>query len=65
MEHALLNFSSSQNPTELLVKRLFKKIVGNFLVAQWLGRHAFTAKGAHSISGWGTKIPQATRYSQK
>ena len=38
-------------------------------MVQWLGLRAFTvaftAKGTGSISGWGTKIPQATRCSQK
>ena len=33
--------------------------VGNSLVVQWLGLHTFTAEGAGSIPGWGTKIPQA------
>ena len=32
---------------------------------QWLGLCAFTAEGAGSIPGWGTKIPQALRHSQK
>ena len=31
----------------------------NSLAVQWLGLHAFTAKGPSSIPGWGTKIPQA------
>lgn len=30
---------------------------GNSLAVQQLGRHAFTAEGAGSIRGWGTKIP--------
>ena len=33
---------------------------GNSLMVQWLGLHAFTAKGPGSIPGQGTKIPQAT-----
>ena len=37
---------------------------GNSLVVQWLGLHAFTAKGPGSISGQGTKIPQASRRGQ-
>ena len=37
----------------------------NFLAVQWLGLHAFTAKGAGSIPGWGTKIPQAAPGGQK
>ena len=28
-------------------------------MVQWLGLHAFTAKGLDSIHGWQTKIPQA------
>ena len=39
--------------------------VGNSLVVQWLGLHAFTAKGAGSIPGRGTKIPQAAQNGQK
>ena len=37
----------------------------NFLVVQWLGLSALTARGPGSISGWGTKIPQATQHGQK
>ena len=40
-------------------------ILGNFLAVQWLGLCDFTAKGSGSIPGWGTKIPQAVRCSQK
>ena len=36
--------------------------LGNSLVVQWLG--AFTAKGPGSISGQGTKIPQAAWHGQ-
>ena len=44
----------------------FKKyIIGNFLVVQWLGLGAFTAKGPGSIRGEGTKIPQATWSDKK
>ena len=32
---------------------------GNSLAVQWLGLGAFTAEGAGSISGQGTKNPQA------
>ena len=31
----------------------------NSLAVQWLGLHAFTAKGVGSVPGQGTKIPQA------
>ena len=34
-------------------------------MVQWLGLRAFTAMGASSVPGWGTKIPQAVRHSQK
>ena len=45
---------------------LFKKVnSGNSLAVQWLEIHAFTAEGTGSIPGWGTKIPQDTRRSQK
>ena len=36
-------------------------ISGNTLAVQWLGLHAFTAEGLGSISGQGTKIPQAVQ----
>ena len=32
---------------------------------QWLGPHTFKAKGAGSIPGQGTKIPQAKWHGQK
>ena len=32
---------------------------------QWLGLCSFTAEGLGSISGQGTKIPQATRCGQE
>ena len=32
---------------------------GNSPAVQWLGLRTFIAKGAGSIPGWGTKIPQA------
>ena len=34
-------------------------------MVQWLGLHAFTAKGKGSIPGWGTKISQAAWCGQK
>jgi len=34
-------------------------------VVQWLGLHAFIAKGAGSIPGQGTKIPQAQQSGQE
>ena len=33
-------------------------LLGNSLVVQWLGLHAFTAEGVGSIPDQGTKIPQ-------
>ena len=36
---------------------ILKFIGGNSLAVQWLGLHAFTAKGWGSIPGWGTEIP--------
>ena len=32
---------------------------------QWLGLLPVAAKGPGSIPGWGTKVPQASQYSQK
>ena len=39
--------------------------LGNSLVVQWLGLHAFTAEGVGLIPGWGTKIPQAAWCGQR
>ena len=39
--------------------------LGNSLVVQWLGLHAFIAEGPGSIPGQGTKIPQAVSRGQK
>jgi len=36
--------------------RLKWEALGTSLVVQWLGLHAFTAKGVGSIPDWGTKI---------
>ena len=44
---------------------VYKGTLGNSLAVQWLGLCAFTAEGAGSVPGWRTKIPQATRHSQK
>ena len=38
---------------------------GNSLVVQRLRLWTFTAKGWGAVSDWGTKIPRATRHSQK
>ena len=40
-------------------------VIGNSLEVQWLGLHVSTAGGRDSISGQGTKIPQASRHGQK
>ena len=40
-------------------------IGGNSLAVQWLGLGAFTAEGAGSIPGRGTKIPPAVWCGQK
>ena len=39
--------------------------LGNSLLVQWLGLSAFTLLGLSSISGLGTKIPQAMWRGQK
>ena len=39
--------------------------IGNSLAVQWLGFHAFTAKGTVSISGQGTKSLQVTVQPKK
>ena len=38
---------------------------GNSLAVKWLGLHAFTSEGSGSISGGGTKIPQAAAWPKK
>ena len=43
----------------------YSSILGNPLAVQWLGLHTFTAMGLGSLSGQGTKIPQAMQHSQK
>ena len=43
----------------------FRAILGNSLAVQWLGLRALIAKGLGSISGQGTKIPQAVPHGQK
>ena len=39
--------------------------IGNSLAAQWLRLFVLTAEGLSSISGQGTKIPQASRWGKK
>ena len=55
----------SNTPSYDIYSRLKNLKSGNSLVVQWLGLHAFTAEGASSIPGWGTKILQAAQRSQK
>ena len=45
--------------------KLNKQDPGNSLAVQWLVLCTFTAKSPGSIPGWGTKILQASRGSQK
>ena len=56
---------NKKKTTELKTALKNKIDFGNSLVVQWLGLCAFTAKGLGSIPGRGTKIPKATRCSQK
>ena len=49
----------------LIQQKIRKKQKENSLAVQWLGLRAFTAEGADSIPGRGTKIPQATWRSQQ
>ena len=44
---------------EEIRKREKAPCLRNSLAVQWLELHAFTAEGAGSIPGWGTKIPKA------
>ena len=50
---------------EEIRKREKAPCLGNSLAVQWLGLHAFTAEGPGSISGQGTKIPQAVQQGKK
>ena len=43
---------------------LHSRILGNSLVVQWLGLHAFTSKDLGSIPGQGIKILQAAKHGQ-
>ena len=52
-------------PAHLHNEMFNQECSGNSLMVQLLGLHALTAEGLGSISGQGTKIPQATRYGQK
>ena len=49
----------------LSAKNYPKKNVGTSLAVQWLGLRTSTAGGTGSITGWGTKIPQAVGCDEK
>ena len=46
-------------------KKKKKSGIGNSLAVQWLRLHTSSAGGAGLIPGQGTRIPHATRHSQK
>ena len=46
-------------------KMFLKKNLGTLLVVHQLRPHASNAEGVAAIPGWGTKIPQAEKHSQK
>ena len=50
-------------PAKLSFKN--KDDLRNSLAVQWLGLYTLTGLGLGSITGWGTKIPQAVRCGQK
>ena len=58
----LLNYYC-ENGGKFYMVKLFSQ--GNSLAVQWSGLRTFTAEGAGSIPGRGTKVPQAVWYSQK
>ena len=49
--------SSGKSSTSVSVDKI--RISGNSLVVQWLGLLSLTEEGLSSISGLGTKLPQA------
>jgi len=51
--------------TKFIKELALKMPFGNSLAVQWLGLHAFTAKGSNSIPSQGTMIPQAMQHGQK
>ena len=63
--HVILHFLVAALKKEHVKIILIIHFLGNSLVVQRLGLSAFTAMGLGSIPGRGTKIPQATRHSQK
>ena len=70
-----ISFTSVLSDCLLIFNRIFTNSItsscfndiklGNSLVVQWLGLHAFTAVGLCSICSGGTKILQAAQCGQK
>ena len=52
------------SPQYIFNRYLYNYLLGNCLAVQWLGLRASTARGPGSVSGLGTKIPQATYHGQ-
>ena len=51
--------------TSISYENIIIKIIGNFLVVQWLELQTLTAEGPGSISGQGIKIWQAAKKEKK
>ena len=64
--HTLICAIESFQLEKGISKPVFLKVyVGNFLVVQCLGLHAFNSKFLGSIPGQGTNIPHAMQEGQK
>ena len=59
MLHILYHNKKFNQSHKIATFEICKNKLGNSLVFQWLGLHAFTAQGLGSIPGQGTKIPKA------
>lgn len=57
--------TESKDSNILMANEIVKALLGNFLVIQWLGLQAFTAKDVGSTPGWGTTILKAIQCSQR
>ena len=57
------DLSSRKSSTSVSVDQI--RISGNSLVVQWLGLVPLTEEGPSSISGLGTKLPQAAWQKKK
>lgn len=57
--------TESKDSNILMANEIVKALLGNFLVIQWLGLQAFTAKDVGSTPGWGTTILKAMQCSQR